>query len=204
VNVLEKQEKATFKSGTTIIAANFKDFVLLASDKQGSMGNIAHDLEAQKINPLNDRMALGLAGTLGDAQQVIRILKAQVNLYEFERSKKISIKATTSFLSNLLNAHRYYPYFAGFILVGFDDAPKIRNADVIGGISEVSDFTTIGSGSTLAMGVLEANYNKNMSRKEAVELAYKAVGAAKKRDIYSGSDTDILIISKDGIEKINK
>jgi len=202
---LEKKEESTYKSGTTIVGITGSDFVLLASDKKGTMGNFAFDLNAQKIYTVSDKAALGLAGSLGDAQQIIRLLKAEIKLYEIERDKTMGAKAIATFLANYLNAHRYYPYFAGFIMAGFNDKPEMYSTDIVGGFGKVDEFTSIGSGSTFAMGVLDKGFKKDITKKEAVELAADAVKAARKRDVFSGGDVvDLLLITKDGIEELKK
>ena len=203
-NYFEKRDKSSFKSGTTIIGILGKDFVLLASDRQGTMGSMASDFNAQKLNKLNDRIALGLAGTLGDAQKLIRIMKGEMKVYELERDKQISVKATATLLSNIMNANRMYPYFAGFIIAGYKNKPQIYSIDVVGGFGEYVDFTSIGSGSPYAMGVLEKGYKKNLTKKEAIELAIDSIKASRKRDVYTGGNINIFVITKDGIEELNK
>jgi 20S proteasome alpha/beta subunit len=44
VDYLESVDKAKYKSGTTIVGLLGKDFVVLGSDKQGTLGNFAYDL----------------------------------------------------------------------------------------------------------------------------------------------------------------
>jgi len=182
-----------------------KDFVVLGSDKKGTMGNVAYDLNAQKLYTLNDHIGIGLAGSLGDAQQVIRLLKAEIRLYETERDKVMSTKAVATFLSNYLNANRYYPYFAGFIMAGFNSKPEIYSTDVVGGFGKVYDFTSIGSGSEFAMGVLERGYTENISKADGIELVVDAIKASRKRDVFSGGERiDIMVITKNGIEELSK
>lgn len=205
MNYLESADKAKYKSGTTIVGLVGKDFVILGSDKKGTMGNVAYDLNTKKLYLLNSHIGIGLAGSLGDAQQVIRLIKAEISLYETERDKTMSTKAVATFMSNYLNANRYYPYFAGFIMGGYKDVPELYSTDVVGGFGKVTDFTSIGSGSEFAMGVLEQVFKPSITKDDAINLVADAIKAARKRDVFSGGEKiDIIVITKNNIEELSK
>jgi proteasome beta subunit len=201
----EDTKITTLKSGTTIVGLRTNDFVILASDMQSTLGYIASDLETQKVFPITSNVALGLAGSLGDASQMIRILKMHSSIYENERNKKMSTKALITLTANIFNANRYYPYEAFFIFGGFIDKPELYSVDPLGGVSTEKKYTATGSGMTFAMGVLDNKYKDKMTKEEAISLVCDAIRSSKKRDIHSGGDkTDIYIIDKKGIENIKK
>ena len=201
----DENKLATLKSGTTIVGLKTNDFVILASDKQSTMGNMAHDLETQKVFPITSNIALALAGTVGDAAQMIRILKMQSSVYESERNKKMSTKALVTLSANILNANRYYPYMAGFIFGGFVEQPEIYGIDAIGGVNEFKKYTTSGSGGDFALGVLDNKYKDKMSKDEAINLVIESIRSSKKRDVFTGGEKiDVYFIDKKGIEYITK
>lgn len=197
----EESKIAALKSGTTIVGLRTNDFVILVSDKQSTMGAMASDLEAQKIYPITRNIALGLAGGLGDSAQMIRILRMHSSLYEKERNKKISTKALTTLAANIFNANRFLPFEAFFVVGGCVDKPELYTIDPFGGFSEQRKYTSIGSGCTFAMGVLDSKYKEKMSKEEAINLACEAIKASKKRDVFTGGEKiDVYIIDKKGIE----
>ena len=201
----EENKITTLKSGTTIVGLKTNDFVILASDKKSTMGYMASDLETQKVYPITSNAALALAGTVGDASQMIRVLKMQSSLYENERNKKMSVKALMTLTANILNANRYYPYMIGFIMGGYVNGPELYSIDAVGGANETKKYTTSGSGGEFAMGVLDSKYKEKMSRDEAINLVCDAIKSSKKRDVMSGGEkTDIYIIDKKGIEFIQR
>ncbi|MHA1196645.1 MAG: hypothetical protein ACTSSM_11165 [Promethearchaeota archaeon] len=53
----------------------------------------------------------------------------------------------------------------------------------------------------LAMGILEAEYNPELTVAEGAKLVEKAIRNAIKRDAMSGNGIDILIITDKGIEE---
>ena len=194
------------KTGTTIVGIKIQNAVVLASDRQGTMGNIAIDLEAKKLHKINNKIALGIAGSMGDALTVIRFLKSHAKLFEIEREIPFGIKAASTFLSNILNSNRYFPYIAAFIIGGFNEKPELYATDVVGGMSEVESFTSLGSGFQLALGKLEESYKQNMTEQQAIELAKQAIRVAKKRDVYTGADNNIqvIVITKQGVKELNE
>ena len=90
---------------------------------------------------------------------------------------------------------------AHFIVGGYDDKPQLFDVYPDGSIMEQQEFVTSGSGSVFALGVLEAQYKKNMTADEGVQLALKAMNSALARDSASGNGVDIFVIDKNGHRK---
>jgi proteasome beta subunit len=63
--------------------------------------------------------------------------------------------------------------------------------------------TATGSGSPVAYGVLEDKYQENKSIKEMLPVVLRAVDSAMKRDIASGNNYDIAVITKDGYRSLS-
>jgi 20S proteasome subunit beta 2 len=62
-------------------------------------------------------------------------------------------------------------------------------------------YTTMGSGSLAAMGVLETKYKDNLSEHEAIELVKDAIEAGIFHDLGSGSNVDIYVVKRTGCAK---
>ena len=58
----------------------------------------------------------------------------------------------------------------------------------------------MGSGSLNAMAVFEAGYKDDLSREEAVALVARAIRSGVYNDLGSGSNVDICVITKDGVD----
>lgn len=191
------------KSGTTTVGIICKDGVVLAAEKKSTLGYLVASKESKKIFPIDDHIAVTVAGAWGDAVALIRYLKAEIRLFETQNKRKITVNGASNLLSNILYAGRwsFLPYMVHIIVAGYDNKPRIYSIDAIGGIEEETRFFSTGSGSPIALGVLEDRYNENITVEEAKELAYKAVKAAVERDIGSGGNAiDICKITKDKIE----
>jgi proteasome beta subunit len=72
--------------------------------------------------------------------------------------------------------------------------------DPLGSVIE-DKFTAVGSGSEIAMGLIETDFKDGLSVEDAKGLARKAVKAASARDIGSGEGLDMLIITNSGIRE---
>jgi len=199
---LEKNEIGVKKTGTTTVGIICKDAVVLAAEKKSTLGYLVASKESEKILPLDTHIAMTIAGASGDAQVLARYLRAEFKLFEIEHRRKITVKGAAVLLSNILQSSKYFPYYVQLIIGGVDNfGPQIFDLDAIGGIEEAKKFTSTGSGSPIALGVLEDQYREDMSVEEAKELAKRAIKAAIERDIGSGGKAiDIAVITKDGVK----
>jgi proteasome beta subunit len=199
---LKKNAIKVKETGTTTVGIICKDAVILGAEKKSTLGYLVASKESEKILPLDIHIAMTIAGASGDAQVLARYLRAEFKLFEIEHRRKITVRGAAVLLSNILQSSKYFPYYVQLIIGGVDDSgPHIFDLDAIGGIEEDKKFISTGSGSPIALGVLEDQYKEEMSVEEAKELAIRAIKAAIERDIGSGGRAiDIAIITKDGIK----
>jgi len=197
--------------GTTTVGIVCKDGVVMATEKRATIGNLIASRSAKKIYKISDRVAMTTAGSVGDAQFLVRLIKVEMNLYEIKKEEKPTIKAIATMTSNILNSVRYFPYLVQLLVGGVDDrGASIYSIDPIGGAIEEIDIVATGSGSPMAYGVLEDAYTPDITVDEGVELAVRAIYSAMKRDSASGDGIDVVKItereykelSREEIEKI--
>lgn len=203
---MQQQEQERLKTGTTTIGILFKDGVVLATETKSTMGYLVASKTSQKLYQVDDRLAITTAGGAGDTQALIRIVRAEINLYKLTRNAEFTVKAGATLLANILSNNRWYPYLAMLIIGGVDKTgPHIYSTDPVGGVEQEDKFTATGSGSPFAYGVLEDSYKDGMTKDEAVRLAVRAIRAAKERDIGSGGLwIDVAVIDKSGTEFIDR
>jgi len=187
------------KTGTTTVGVVCKDGVVLASDKRATMGHYIASKDVLKIAPINDRIAMTIAGGVGDAQSLIRWMKAEIKLYELKNRRMMTVEAASTLLANILSQYKYYPFFVQILVGGMDEAPHVYSVDMLGGVTEET-HTSTGSGSPIAMGLIEEIYDPDMDVKEGIKVAIKAVNTAMKRDSASGEGVSVLVITKKGSE----
>ncbi|MCX8163453.1 MAG: archaeal proteasome endopeptidase complex subunit beta [Candidatus Micrarchaeota archaeon] len=198
------ENSKSIQTGTTTVAVVCSDGIVLASDKRATMGYFIASKDVTKIFPISDNIAMTVAGSVGDAQALVRLLQAEARLYKLRYSKEMSATSAATLLANILFQYKFFPYYVQLILAGKDEEKyKIFSIDAIGGVTE-EKFTSSGSGSPIAYGVLEASYKENVTTKEMIQVAIKAVNIAMKRDSASGEAVDVVLINKNGIKRLEK
>jgi proteasome beta subunit len=181
---------------TTIVGIKTNEGVVLGSDRRASKGFFIGSKITQKIAKIDESLAIAIAGQLSDAEYLIRVAKAERKLMELRRGFPLSVKESTRLIANQAYSglKNYQPYFVELVVAGVDEnGGHIYSADMSGAITN-EDFTSSGSGSPIAYGVLESAYDKNLSNEQAKEIATKAIAAAMERDPGSGNGIDILAI----------
>ncbi len=196
------KEKKYLK-GTTTVGLVFGDGIILAADKRATMGSFIADKETKKIYKIDEHVAITTAGLVGDAQAIVRWLRAESRIYKMNTGQKISVKGLTTLLANILHNERLFPYYTQFIVGGYDNKPRIFELDPLGGVCE-KKFSSTGSGSPVAYGVLEAEYKEGMGMQDAVKLALKAMSSALRRDAATGDGIDMVVITEKEFKRLNE
>jgi proteasome beta subunit len=191
--------------GTTTVGLIFADGVILATEKRATMGYLIASKRAKKVYQIADRIGMTIAGGVGDAQQLARIITVECNLYQIRRSRAITVGAASTLLSNFLNQNRYMPYYVQLLVGGIDEhGPSVYSVDALGGATKESDIVSTGSGSPMAYGVLEDRYHADMNEDEAIELAIRSLKSAMKRDAGSGEGVHVVVITKDKFQELGE
>ncbi|MHA1409075.1 MAG: archaeal proteasome endopeptidase complex subunit beta [Candidatus Odinarchaeia archaeon] len=195
------QELPEWVMGATTIGLVCKDGVVLASEKRVSLGYLVISKTGRKVFTITDRIGAACAGLTSDFQILIRLVRASVNLYELDMKKPITAKAAAKLMSNILFQRKWVPLITDTIVAGFNgDAPHLYTLDLVGSLID-EKFAAVGTGARVAIGVLEARYNEEISVEEGKKLALDSIKSASERDIASGEGVDILVIKKDGFEE---
>lgn len=195
--------KEKLKSGTTTVGIVCKDGIVLAAERKATFGYLVASKQAKKIYKIDEHIATTIAGLVGDAQTLIRYLKAELKLYKLEEAKPISIEAAATLAANILYSRRLFPYIVQLVVAGYDVKPRLFTLSPDGSVLEEKYFST-GSGSPIAFGVLENEFKKDMNLEQAKKLAVRSVRAAIQRDIASGgSGIDAVIVDKSGFHELS-
>lgn len=185
--------------GATTIGVVCRDGVILASEKRVSYGYLVISKGGKKVFKITGQIGAACAGLVGDMQILAREVEAQANLYSMDVGRPISVRSTAKLMSNILFNRRYTPLITQTIIGGLDDeGPSLYVLDVLGSLIP-DKYAVVGSGTEIAIGVLEEGYKEDMKIKEAKELVTRSIKSAISRDVMSGDGIDFLIITKEGI-----
>lgn len=198
----ESIEKMALK-GTTTVGVVCTDGVILSSDTRVTMGYFVAHKTGKKIYQIDDHIAMTISGSVADAQRVVEVLKVNAKLYKLNNGRPIPIKAASRLVANLLFSARLAPLIAQILVGGVDSTgPHVFSLDPLGSLVEDKCVAT-GSGSPIAYGVLEDKYKEGATIEEILPVVVRAVDSAMKRDIASGNNFDIAIITKDGYRALS-
>ena len=194
------------KKGTTTVGLVCSDGIVFASDTRASMGYFIAAKDVQKIHQIDDHLAMTIAGSVADAQTLVRLMQAELKLYKMRKGQNMTINAATTLLSNIMFQYKMFPFYVQILLGGVDDVTKraaISNLDPLGGVTSESIVST-GSGSPMAYGLLEDQYRENRPIKENAKLAVRAIATAMRRDAATGEHIDLIHINHDGFKRYGR
>jgi proteasome beta subunit len=193
-----------YLKGTTTVGVVCTDGIVLASEQRATMGNFIASKTAKKVYQIDDLVGMTIAGSVGDAQQLVRLVNVESQLYKMRRNESMTIKGIATLMSNFLNANRYYPMMVQLLIGGVDkNGPSIYSLDPLGGSIEEARIAATGSGSPMAYGVLEDQYSPDMTIKEGLDLAIRAIHNATKRDSASGENIDVVVITRGEFRRLS-
>ena len=204
MNNNQEDKVEEFKTGTTTVGLTTENGVVLAADRRASMGHLTASKYAKKIYRLDDNLGLTIAGSVGDAQRIVRMMRSQLKLHKLE-TKELSVRGAGTLLSNVLHGNKMMPFMNQFILGGLEDGNGVLyDLDPAGGLMEHEYFTSTGSGSQMAYGVLEDHYEEGMDHEEGLDLAKRAVKSAMERDTASGNGIMVVEITEEGFNVLEE
>jgi len=197
----ENIEKLALK-GTTTVGVVCTDGVILSSDTRVTMGYFVAHKQGKKIYQIDDHIGMTISGGVADAQYVVEMLKVNAKLYKLNNGRPMPINAAARLVSNVLFSAR--GGLMAQILVGGVDTtgPHVFSLDPLGSLLEEKCVAT-GSGSPIAYGVLEDKYKEGSTIEKVLPVVVRAVDSAMKRDIASGDNYDIALITKDGYRSLS-
>ncbi len=193
------------RHGTTTLALVCSDGVAMGADVRATYSTYISSSEAIKIHKIDNNLGMTIAGGVGDAEYLVKLLKMQNELYKMDEGKSMTPKNATSIMSLVMQENKMYPYYVELIIGGLNNGtPEIYNIDPVGGHIKESKFTSTGSGSIAATGYMESVYSEDMQTVDAVKHIAKALKIAMKRDSATGDGMKIVSITKKGYKEYTK
>ena len=121
--------------GTTTVGVTCKDGIVFATERRASMGNLIAHKVADKIFKVDDHLGATIAGSVSDAQSLMKYIAAEVALYRLRNGAIMNVEAAATMTSNILHSSRFYPFYVQTLLGGVDDnGPALFSLDPTGGV----------------------------------------------------------------------
>ncbi len=199
----ERYEKM-LQTGTTTVGIMIKDGVVIATDSQATAGTFVASKQAQKLYEINKYTAATIAGGVADCLYVVNQLKALSKLKEVEEGEVPDPKYIASICRNILFSGR--SYFVSLIIVaGYSlrkKLGKLYGIDLLGALYEEDSYLSFGSGSPFSLGVLEADWEPNLTKAKGIDLIKTAITSSRERDAGSGYKIQLCTIDKAGFTQV--
>jgi len=193
-----QQPQYLWVPGATTVGVVCQDGVILASEKRVSYGYLVVSKGGKKVFKITDQIGAACAGLVSDMQILVREVEAYANLFSLDVGRPISVRSAAKLMSNLLFVRRLAPLITQTIVGGMDEeGTSLYVLDILGSVLP-DKYAVVGSGTEIAMGVIEEGYKEDITLEEAKDLVVRAIKSAISRDVMSGDGIDFLLLTKDG------
>lgn len=199
INHLKKGEVSL---GTSIMAVTFKDGVILGADSRTTTGAYIANRVTDKLTRVHDKIWCCRSGSAADTQAVADIVQYYLDLYTAQFGTPSTETAASIFRT--ICYENKDALSAGIIVAGFDDKTQMGEVYSVplGGSIHKQDYSIAGSGSAFIYGYCDKNYKKNMTKEETVDFMKHSLSQAIKWDGSSGGVIRMVILTKDGVERL--
>lgn len=202
-------------NGGTVLAVAGEDYCIVAASTRMSTGYSILTRNGSKLLQLSSKVVVASAGMQADTKALHKVLQMRNVMYQHNHARPMSVSAVAQNLSNTLYNKRFFPYYTFNLVAGLDTEGRgaVYNYDAIGSY-ERSGYFCQGSGKGLIQPVLDNQLKAasplvlpkqsdltSLPLEKALDLVKDAFVSAGERDIYTGDQVEILIITKDGTRR---
>lgn len=189
------------KTGTTIAGVVCKDGVVVGADTRSTMGTIVAEKNCLKVHHLTDNIYACGAGTSADLLKVSDMVSQNLKMAELNTGRKARVVTAVTITKRYL--FRYQGHVGAYLIVGGVDAVGAHLYSVSNrGHTDRLPFIANGSGCLAATAFFERNYRPDMDLEAAKAFVADGVAAGVYNDLGSGSNVDLCVITKHGMEML--
>jgi len=178
--------------GTTVLAARYRDGVIMAGDRQATAGFQIASRRIEKIFKSDELSGVGIAGAAGPAMEMAKLFQTELEHYEKVEGENLSLEGKANRLGQMIRMN-LPAAMQGLVVVpifaGFDEKAgvgRLFKYDITGGRYEETDYDAQGSGSKDARDSLKKLWRRDMERDAALRVALEALIDAADEDVGTG------------------
>lgn len=184
--------------GSTTIGIKTPEFALISSHIKPTLPLVDPN---EKIFTIDKHIGATGSGYIADIEQLIEEIRLQAQKHRLSYESSIDIKSVAKHLSTYLHNYTIYavrPQAASIIIAGVDEKGiQLYQVDPSGTHLKGNGFA-IGHSSDIAIEVIQKEYNKTMTIKEALELTKKAI----EKTIGENPVVESGIVTLEGFSKL--
>jgi len=189
------------KTGTSIIATEFKGGVIVGADSRTTTGAYIANRVSDKLTCVSEKIYCCRSGSAADTQAIADYVSWYLQLYSSELGEEPEVSTAANIFKQLCYYNKNH-LSASIIVGGWD---KYKGGQVftipLGGALVQQPFAIGGSGSSYIFGWCDGNWKKDMSKEDALKFVHNALSLAMSRDGSSGGIIRTVCITKDGVER---
>jgi proteasome beta subunit len=199
---IEKVQNMAFQffPGATAVGISYDGGIILAAEKRVSYGNFVVNKNTKKIFPVTEFVGAACAGMIADMQVLVRQVSALAKIRRLEIRRNVATNSIAKLMSVIMFERRFFPLLTQVVVGGVEYRPQIFTLDPLGSVLP-DDYAAVGSGAEMALGVMDAEYSRDMSEENARNLVIKAIKSSILRDSSSGDGIDMLTITKNNLRE---
>lgn len=201
--------------GTTVLALQHKDGVIIAGDRRATEGYSISERRIQKVHKTDATSAIAIAGAAGPCLDLIRLFQVELEHYEKLEGAELSMDGKANKLAQMVKANLPMAMQGLVVIpifVGYDLAQKkgrIFKYDIAGGQYEETEYYAIGSGGKDARGTMKKIFSPDLTKDKAIRVALEALYDAAEADVGTGGPDlirgiypNVKVITEKGVEDI--
>ncbi|KAF7123036.1 hypothetical protein CNMCM5793_001212 [Aspergillus hiratsukae] len=187
--------------GTSIMAINFKDGVILGADSRTTTGAYIANRVTDKLTQVHDTIWCCRSGSAADTQAVADIVSYHLNMYGIVNNEAPSTQVAAALFQELCYENKDM-LSAGIIIAGYDPRHGGQVYSIpLGGSLHKQSYAIGGSGSTYIYGYCDAHWKENMTEEEGINFVRSALREAIKWDGSSGGVIRLVVLTARGAER---
>jgi len=198
---MDRLKKGEVNLGTSIMAINFKDGVILGADSRTTTGAYIANRVTDKLTQVHDTIWCCRSGSAADTQAVADIVHYQLGMYAIANNRPPTTQTAAAMFQELCYENKDR-LSAGLIIAGWDERHGGQVYSIpLGGSLHKQSYAIGGSGSTYIYGYCDANWKEGMEEEAAVNFVKGALQEAIKWDGSSGGVIRMVVLTKEGANR---
>ncbi|KAI9808315.1 MAG: Proteasome subunit beta type-1 [Sarcosagium campestre] len=195
---MDHLKKGEVNLGTSIMAVNFKDGVILGADSRTTTGAYIANRVTDKLTQVHDTIWCCRSGSAADTQAVADIVQYHLGMYSISNDEAPTTQTAAAIFQELCYDNKDQ-LSAGMIIAGYDPRHGGQVYSIpLGGSLHKQSYAIGGSGSTYIYGYCDANWREEMNEHDAIEFVKGALKEAIKWDGSSGGVIRLVVLTAKG------
>ncbi|KAH8300831.1 hypothetical protein KR018_011642, partial [Drosophila ironensis] len=187
--------------GTTIIAVEYSNGVVLGADSRTSAGNFVANRMTDKLSQITEKIYCCRSGSAADTQTISDLVALSMSYHEIVMGRDARVAEVAAEFRNYCYNFKDQ-LIAGMIVAGYDDYAGGQAYSIpLGGMLVRNAVTIGGSGSSYIAGFVEQNYRPNFRRETCVKFVVQAIKLAMTHDCHSGGVVRVAVIDRNGVDR---